>query len=372
MIKKEKSNQLYIIFSLTSGGSQRMLLNILNHIETPHKNKILYLYNYYPNPGLEQQLTEDIKVYKCDTRNLWRHLNRFLLLLSIIRRENISQIVSFAKNGAYYALFAKSFFPFRNISIIYRMVSVDSELINSRFKTLKRIRYFIYINLLCRNINVVIGQSNYMSESFVKNNPKVLKNKVITIHNLLLVERIYAKSMVPIDISDDYFIVIGRLAEEKNITGIVRAFNKISDDNTMKLVIIGEGSYKSKLIKVINELGLNDKVVLLGYQKNPYKYLVKAKALILFSRYEGMPNVVLESMICKTPVIVSDFKGVKDLVTNEVTGLIVTGLDIQLLSVKMKYLIENEQVQEKLSIKAYRHILKLNEFSIERYSKLLN
>ena len=64
MIKKVKSNQLFIIFSLTSGGSQRMLLNILNEIDTPHTNKILYLYNYYPNPGLEQQLTEDIKIYK--------------------------------------------------------------------------------------------------------------------------------------------------------------------------------------------------------------------------------------------------------------------------------------------------------------------
>ena len=115
MIKKVKSNQLFIIFCLTSGGTQRMLVNLLNKIDTPHTNKILYLYNYYPNPGLEQQLTEDIKIYKCDTRNILKHLNRFLLLLRILRKEKISQIVSFAKNGTYHALFAKVFFPFRNI-----------------------------------------------------------------------------------------------------------------------------------------------------------------------------------------------------------------------------------------------------------------
>tara|TARA_X000000368_G_scaffold417439_1_gene413832 strand:+ start:1 stop:1122 length:1122 start_codon:yes stop_codon:yes gene_type:complete len=372
MIKKVKSNQLFIIFSLTSGGSQRMLLNILNEIDTPHTNKILYLYNYYPNPGLEQQLTEDIKIYKCDTRNILKHLYRFLLLLRIIYKENISRIVSFAKNGTYHALFAKVFFPFRNISIIYRMVSVDSELINSRFRILKRVKYFIYINFLCRNVNVVIGQSNYMTKSFVKKNPKILKNKVTTIQNLLLVKKITTKSIEPIEISYDYFIFIGRLSEEKNVTGIIEAFKKISDNNTIKLVIIGEGSLRIKIISIIKELGLNDKVVLLGHKKNPYKYLAKAKALILFSRYEGMPNVVLESMICKTPVIVSDFKGVEDIVLDKETGYIVQRKNLEQLSKTMLYIIENPNCSRPITENAYQFAKQLSNNSISNYSLLLN
>lgn len=372
MIKKVKSNQLFIIFSLTSGGSQRMLLNVLNEIDTPHTNKILYLYNYYPNPGLEQQLSENIKIYKCDTRNILKHLNRFLLLLSIIRKDKISRIVSFAKNGTYHALFAKVFFPFRNISIIYRMVSVDSELINSRFKILNRFKYFIYINVLCRNVNVVIGQSNYMTESFVKKNPKVLKNKVITIQNFLLVKKINAKSIEPIEISYDYFIFMGRLSEEKNVTGIIEAFKKISDNNTMKLVIIGEGSLKIKIIRIIKALGLNDKVVLLGYKKNPYKYLAKAKALILFSRYEGMPNVVLESMICNTPVIVSDFEGVEDIVLDKETGYIVQRKNIEQLSKTMLYIIQSPDLIQPITENAYQFAKQLSENSISNYSLLIN
>jgi glycosyltransferase involved in cell wall biosynthesis len=372
MIKKGKGNRLFIIFSLTSGGTQRMLVNVLNEIATPHKKKILFLYNYYPNLGLEQQLTEDVKIYKCETRNILKHLYRFLLLLSIIRKEKISRIVSFAKNGTYHALIAKVFFPFRNISIIYRMVSVDSELIKSRFKILKRVKYFIYINVLCRNVNMVIGQSNYMTESFVKKNPKVLKNKVTTIQNLLLVKKINAKSIEPIEILYDYFIFIGRLSEEKNVTGIIEAFKRISDNNTMKLVIIGEGYLKIKIVRIIKSLGLNDKVVLLGYQKNPYKYLAKAKALVLFSRFEGMPNVVLESMICKTPVIVSDFEGVEDIVIDKETGYIVQRKNIEQLSKAMLFIIQNPNRIQPISENAYQFAKQLSENSISNYSLLIN
>lgn len=372
MIKKVKSNQLFIIFSLTSGGSQRMLLNILNEIDTPHINKILYLYNYYPNPGLEQQLSENIKIYKCDTRNILKHFNRFLLLLRIIRKERISRIVSFAKNGTYHALFAKVFFPLRKISIIYRMVSVDSELINSSCKIINRVKYFIYINVLCRNVNVVIGQSNYMTESFVKKNPKILKNKVITIQNFLLVKKIKDKSIEPIEILYDYFIFIGRLSDEKDIKGIIEAYKKISDNNSIKLVIIGEGSLKTKIIRIINASGLNDKVVLLGYKKNPYKYLEKAKALILFSRYEGMPNVVLESMICKTPVIVSDFEGVEDIVQDKETGYIVQRKNVEQLSKTMLYIIQNPDLIQPITENAYQFVKQFSENSISNYSLLIN
>ena len=372
MIKKIISNKLFIIFSLSSGGTQRMLVNVINEIDTPNKNKILFLYNYNPNPGFEQQLIDVEKIYKCETRNILKHLYRLLMLINIIRKEKISSIVSFSTNGTYLSLLAKIFFPFRNISIIYRMVSLDSEVIKSRFKIIKSFKYFMYINVLCRNVQTVIGQSNYMTKSLLKKNPKLLENKVKTIHNLLLVKKINAKSIEPIEIEYDYFVFIGRLSEEKNIKGIIEAFQRISNDNKIKLVIIGNGHLKLKIIRLIQKLGLNDKVVLLGYRKNPYKYLAKAKALILFSRYEGMPNVVLESMICKTPVIVSDFEGVEDLIIDKETGYIVPRKNVKLLSKKMLCIIQNSDLIQPITENAYQFAKQLSEKSKSDYSLLIN
>ena len=140
----------------------------------------------------------------------------------------------------------------------------------------------------------------------------------------------------------------------------------------MKLVIIGEGPLKIKIIRIIKALGLNDKVVLLGYKKNPYKYLAKAKALVLFSRFEGMPNVVLESMICKTPVIVSDFEGVEDIVLDKETGYIVQRKNVEQLSKTMLYIIQNPNLIQPITENAYQFTKQISEKSISNYSLLIN
>ena len=363
---------LFIVFSLKPGGTQRMMVNVLNEISTENKRKILYLYNYTPESSIEKQLNKNVKVFKCERKGILKHFFRALYLLKILHAENITKIVSFAKQGTYLAIFSRLFYTSRGIPIIYRMVSVEEEINNSRFYLIKKVKHFLYVYVLCRNVKSIISQSNAMTESFSKRIPESIRKKIITINNLLPVDNILLKAQETTNIKFDFLLFVGRLTEEKNIEKIIYAYHHIHNRIKEKLVIIGEGILKKELRCLIKKLDLAEKVILLGYQENPYKYLAKAKALILFSRYEGMPNVVLESMLCKTPVIVSDFKGVKDLVIDEVTGLIVTGLDIQLLSNKMKYLIGKEQLQKNICNEAYKYILGFNELSIKNYSKILN
>ncbi len=73
-----------------------------------------------------------------------------------------------------------------------------------------------------------------------------------------------------------------------------------------KLYIIGDGELKSNLEFIIDKLKLKDKVILLGKQSNPYKYLVQADCFVFSSLYEGFPNVLLEALACKLPIISSD------------------------------------------------------------------
>lgn len=368
---KSARNTLFIVFSLQAGGTQRMVLNILNKIIVSDKKRILYLYNYYPNPGYEIQVPDGVKVYKCETRNIFKHLHRLLLLIKIIQNENISMIFSFAKNGTYHALLARMFFPFRNISIMYRMVSVYTELVSSQNKILIKIGQFLYINFLCKKVDVIISQSNFMTESFIKKKPKLLANKVRTIHNLLLDDVIVRKATEPIEIDFRYFVFVGHLSEEKNVPGIIEAYRMMCVDTNTKLLIVGEGYLRPKISMMIEDYGLKDKVLLLGYQTNPFNYISKAEALILFSRYEGMPNVVLEAMICKTPVIVSDFDGVEDLINNNKTGLIVQRNNIEQLSDAMNIILKNPDIRSQMRADAYQFAKEFSEKSIADYRSLL-
>ncbi|MGL5459100.1 MAG: glycosyltransferase, partial [Cetobacterium sp.] len=73
-----------------------------------------------------------------------------------------------------------------------------------------------------------------------------------------------------------------------------------------KLYIVGDGPYKKELEEKVKKLNLESKIKFLGSKKNPYPILKKSKGLILSSRYEGLPNVILEALVLKKSIVASD------------------------------------------------------------------
>ena len=97
-------------------------------------------------------------------------------------------------------------------------------------------------------------------------------------------------------------MAVGSLEPIKQFDKLIIHFSRIKNED-IKLFIIGEGSQESNLMQLIKDLKLENKVYLLGFQKNPYKYMKLADLMVLTSQFEGFPNVVLESMACGTPVL---------------------------------------------------------------------
>src|SRR5262249_32203999 len=70
------------------------------------------------------------------------------------------------------------------------------------------------------------------------------------------------------------------------------------------------------------ECHLDDAVVFLGFQRNPWKYIARADLFALTSRYEGFGNVLIEAMACGVPVVATMSPGTRDIVSNGVDGLL--------------------------------------------------
>lgn len=98
-------------------------------------------------------------------------------------------------------------------------------------------------------------------------------------------------------------LAVGRLEPQKNFALLLRAFARTREVLDARLVILGEGSERTKLEALVAELGLAEHVSMPGFVDNPYAYMGRAAALALSSDLEGLPNVLLEALACGCPVV---------------------------------------------------------------------
>ncbi|MEM9917715.1 MAG: glycosyltransferase [Bacteroidota bacterium] len=105
----------------------------------------------------------------------------------------------------------------------------------------------------------------------------------------------------------DYIISVGRLVPGKRLDDLVHAFAALqhSKPNTA-LLFIGEGPEQAKLQALSAQLHVKEKVHFLGYQQNPFAYIARSQILVLSSEWEGLPNVLIEALACRTAVVSSD------------------------------------------------------------------
>ena len=98
-------------------------------------------------------------------------------------------------------------------------------------------------------------------------------------------------------------VAAGRLAPWKGFVDLIRAMKELSRKRRARLLILGDGPLRSELEALIVELGLSDVVSLQGYVENPLKFFARADVFVLSSHVEGLPNVLVEAMMCGcTPV----------------------------------------------------------------------
>lgn len=102
-------------------------------------------------------------------------------------------------------------------------------------------------------------------------------------------------------------INIGRLTNAKGQWHLIRALSYVKKEiKNIKLVILGQGELEGYLKDLVKKLDLQNNVVFLGYQKNPFKFISKSDLFVLSSLYEGFGNVLIEAMACGVPIISTD------------------------------------------------------------------
>lgn len=156
---------------------------------------------------------------------------------------------------------------------------------------------------------------------------RVPPSRAVTIYNLAEVDRIAQMAAEPAAVarSPEVFTVVhaGRLHPQKNQSLLLRAFSRFRGEPA-ELWMLGAGALRESLERQADELGIGSQVRWLGFQANPFPYFRAADCLALSSHYEGLGNVIIEAMVCGTPVVSTRCPyGPDELIDDGATGLLV-------------------------------------------------
>lgn len=121
-----------------------------------------------------------------------------------------------------------------------------------------------------------------------------------------------------------FLIAVGRLTYQKHFDLMIEAFSESKAHYDCDLIILGEGELRGDLEQQINRLKLEDKVHLPGRLKNPFKYMKQAEFMVLSSRAEGFPMVLIEALSLNCPVLATDCPtGPREIIQKDINGLLI-------------------------------------------------
>lgn len=158
---------------------------------------------------------------------------------------------------------------------------------------------------------------------------------------------------------------VGRLAPQKCLHDLVWAFQLLHQavDNVY-LIIAGEGPERDRLAELATSFGCREKIFFTGHWDNSQTLLKQVNAFCLPSAFEGMSNSLMEAMLAKVPVAVSDIDANTDLVTDGITGLVFPRGDSPEMAKRLKRLLTEQPLSENLSAAA--HEMMVADFSLNQ------
>jgi len=342
--KKENNVNLAIIDAVGEWEDYKKLIDPKIEIINLNKKKIL---KYLPKGGFFKSRLSYVLIF----------VFSFFKLLNLINKEKPDYLITHLLTS---------------LPIFLTLITKSKTKTILRVSGLPKLNFtrYIFWKLFSKKIYKVtcptIATYEYLKKKniFDKNKLFILRDPIIQIHEFLKKKN---EKIEDLKIEKNNLIIgIGRLTRQKNFLLLIRAFKKILIKYpNYHLILLGEGEQKKFLIEEIIKLELQDKISLLGYQKNVYKYLLNSDCFILTSLWEDPGFVLIEAALANTLIISSNCpNGPNEILSNGQNGFLFQNNNLSDLLNKFeefKNLTEDELNKKKLFAK--KQIKKFTQFA---------
>ena len=395
-----KKNIVFVIPSLTAGGAEKSLVNLLNTIDYSNYNVDLVL--LHKKGIFLSMLPKEVTVldlnsnYKTFCKELVSSCLEFLIQgkfnliyhrISFFAKNKFQKNKAVAEQNSWQNI-QKSLNKLPNkydaaigflekSSIYFTVDKIDAKVkigwIHTTYSSSKMNSKFDM--LYFEKCNAIIAVSPDC-EADLKNNFPTLKNKFKTIYNIVSSTTIHNLSDKNSDDllflnSENSIVTVARLSPEKGIDLAVEASKILLEKNlNFKWFVIGDGQERENLEIKIKFFNLQNHFYLIGLKQNPYPYLKLCTLYVQPSQYEGKSMAIEEAKILCKPIIVTNFTTAKDQINNSVNGIIAQ-MNQESLANEILEVLQNKKLQEKLSLNLSKETLG-TEDEINKLYEIIN
>jgi glycosyltransferase involved in cell wall biosynthesis len=357
------SQKRLIIFipSIEYGGVEKNLFIISNYLSKQIQNISIITSNIQRRKNFNKKLIiiyPKLKIFKNVNRFIKILVCSFLLVLEIYKNKKIT-VLSFQAN-IYAIIICKIF----GINIIARTNSAAYFYKSNFFKK------FIFKSVL-KNANKIIVNSLELKKEILKrfNILSTCIYNPLNIEKILYLSKKRNKNNFFYKTKNLKIINIGRFTDQKDQITILKAVNEIKDKINIRLLIVGQGKNKKKLQDYIVDNNLQKISKIKEFTNNPYNLIKSADIFVLSSKFEGLPNVLLEAVTLNKFIISTDCPtGPKEILYNGKAGLLFTPGNYLELAKKIFYFKNNYKIClkktsiAKSGLKRFDYKINLNKY----------
>ncbi len=342
-----KKKILHLITGLEIGGAEMMLLKTLPRMQGDFDNRVCCIMGH--GPIGEKLETSGVPVY-------YLHLKNIFDVGAIFRFKAV--IHDFQPNILITYLIHADLFG----RVFGRVFGVQKVICSVRVKLIQ----WKYIPLLILDglTSALVTHYHFNSQAVADMYLKYFflsKEKVTVIPNGLEIE----KYQIPVDriakckelgIPDNIPLIgcVGRLEKQKGQKYLLEAFALLLEDTPAFLIFVGDGSDREQLEVLSTKLGIESSVKFLGRRNDIPEILKIMDIFVLPSLYEGMSNALMEAMATGLPIIATDIPENRELIENEVNGILIPIKNSQAIKIALKNILHDEKLKELLNNKAQR------------------
>lgn len=349
--------------SIEGGGVEKNLFLVSNYLSEKIKDlKLITISKKY-----KKKFNKSIKFITLSS-DLWDKLSRrskyilaLILLFKEILKDRNTIVFSFQAN-IYCIILCKIFC----VKVVSRS---NSAPIGWSKNPLKKFVFKIFLNLADK---VMVN-----SYEFKKELKKEFNVNSICIYNPLnkkeIIKNSKNKSKKIFKTNNLKILNIGRFTDQKDQLTLLKAFNLLKNKIKFEAVIIGKGVLKKKLSNYIKNNNLDNFVKLKNFVDNPFPLMKQTDLFILSSKYEGLPNVLLEATVLKKFIISSNCStGPKEILLNGKGGYLFDVQNYQQLCKKIIFFNKNKKQSLKLLNYSYKNLKRFDfKDNLSKYYKLL-